>query len=53
MVAEPVARWGTMVGGPMAGARPEEELVAACRVHGRSPYNDLTTTRETEGTEPG
>jgi hypothetical protein len=24
------------------GLRPREELVAACRVHGRSPFNDNT-----------
>jgi hypothetical protein len=28
--------------GPMMAVRPREELIAACVVHGRSPFNDRT-----------
>jgi len=33
---------GSMYSGPMMAPRTSEELVAACAVHGRSPFNDAS-----------
>ena len=33
---------GNAYSGPMMAPRPREELIAACAVHGRSPFNDQT-----------
>jgi hypothetical protein len=34
----------------MFAPRPREELIAACSVHGHSPFNNMT--REVEGKSP-
>jgi len=33
---------GGVLGGPMFAPRPPEELLAACAVHGRAPFNRRT-----------
>ena len=33
---------GNMYSGPMMAPRTQQELVAACAIHGRSPFNDAT-----------
>lgn len=42
----------TIFGGPMAVQRPEQELLAACSVHGRKPFNEATI-RMLAATESG
>ncbi len=55
----PVVVAGTYFGGnpwsgPMMAPRPREELVAACPVHGRHPYNDASIAARdaAEGNHP-
>ena len=42
VVVEPNAYGGVTIGGSVLSPRPQQELVAACAKHGRSPYNDKT-----------
>jgi hypothetical protein len=35
---------GNAYGGPMTAPRPQQELIGACAVHGRPPFNDATVT---------
>ena len=42
VVAFPTTMTGGMLTGPMMAPRTREELVAACAVHGQSPYNHRT-----------
>jgi hypothetical protein len=41
---------GGRIGEIMFAPRPREELIAACSVHGHSPFNNMT--REVEGKSP-
>lgn len=41
VVAFPTTMKGASLG-PMMAPRTQEELVAACAIHGRPPYNDRT-----------
>jgi hypothetical protein len=40
VIAEPEATF--LAGGPMMAKRTKEELIAACRTHGRPPFNNST-----------
>jgi len=42
VVTAPTTMLGGMMTGPMFSPHMREELIAACRVHGRSPFNDGT-----------
>jgi hypothetical protein len=42
VVTAPTTMLGGMMTGPMFSPQTREELIAACRVHGKSPFNDGT-----------
>ena len=42
VVASPTTYLGSAYGGPMMVPHTRQELVAACAVHGRPPFNEAT-----------